>query len=217
MQQFFRNKACYYFGNPVRENIISDLQDTANAKQEMGLDPDKLSVLVVGGSLGARSVNNAMKEVLPQLINTDVQLIWQTGKLDYAGIKALPESSHALCQIHEFINDMPLAYSAADIIISRAGAIAISELCLVQKPIILVPLPTAAGDHQTKNAQVLAKQGAAILVKDSMQKEQLWPALQDLIKSNEKRQKLSQNIANFALPKATKNIVAKIQEILMLN
>jgi UDP-N-acetylglucosamine--N-acetylmuramyl-(pentapeptide) pyrophosphoryl-undecaprenol N-acetylglucosamine transferase len=214
MQKFFLKTTCHYFGNPVRESLLQDLQDTASAKLKMGLDPNKLSVLVVGGSLGARSVNTAIKGILNRFEENQVQLLWQTGKLDFPSCQDLESG---FCQVHEFIHDMPLAYSAADIIISRAGAIAISELCLVKKPVILVPLPTAAADHQTQNAQALASQNAAVMVNDAQQSEKLWPALKDLVESEEKRQQLSQNIANFALPKATQNIVAKIKDILKLN
>ncbi|WP_061085351.1 undecaprenyldiphospho-muramoylpentapeptide beta-N-acetylglucosaminyltransferase, partial [Chryseobacterium indologenes] len=154
-----------FLGNPIRSTIVSGMQETAAAKEKMGLNKDKLTILSVGGSLGSRTLNNAWKSHLNEIVNKDYQLIWQTGKLDYKDILEETKGVDTKnIQILEFIKDMELAYSAADVIVSRAGAIAISELAVAQKPVLLVPFPFAAEDHQTKNAMNLVDKNAARMV-----------------------------------------------------
>jgi UDP-N-acetylglucosamine--N-acetylmuramyl-(pentapeptide) pyrophosphoryl-undecaprenol N-acetylglucosamine transferase len=149
-----------FFGNPIRENIITDLIESDLAKEKLGLEKDKLTILSVGGSLGSRTLNNGWKENLEKLKEKGYQLIWQTGKLDFAEISSSIQHPASI-QIKEFISDMATAYSAADVIVSRAGAIAISELAVAKKPVLLVPFPFAAEDHQTKNAMTLVEKNAA--------------------------------------------------------
>lgn len=202
-----------FLGNPIRENIISGMQDTAQAKEKMGLDKDKLTILSVGGSLGSRTLNNAWKENLENLKEKGYQLIWQTGKLDYKELSSnlqLPSSIH----LKEFIKDMELAYSAADIIVSRAGAIAISELAVAQKPVLLVPFPFAAEDHQTKNAMNLVEKNAARMVKDSEMQEKFWNTLSEICENENVRKEMSDNLKYFAKPNAAKEIVDEIFNVI---
>lgn len=202
-----------FLGNPIRENIVSGMQETAQAKEKMGLEKDKLTILSVGGSLGSRTLNNAWKENLENLKEKGYQLIWQTGKLDYKELSSnlqLPSSIH----LKEFIKDMELAYSAADIIVSRAGAIAISELAVAQKPVLLVPFPFAAEDHQTKNAMNLVEKNAARMVKDSEMQEKFWNTLSEICENENIRKEMSDNLKYFAKPNAAKEIVDEIFNVI---
>ncbi|OCA71136.1 undecaprenyldiphospho-muramoylpentapeptide beta-N-acetylglucosaminyltransferase [Chryseobacterium arthrosphaerae] len=202
-----------FLGNPIRENIISGMQETAQAKEKMGLDKDRLTILSVGGSLGSRTLNNGWKENLEKLKGKGYQLIWQTGKLDYNELSSnlqLPASIH----LKEFIKDMELAYSAADIIVSRAGAIAISELAVAQKPVLLVPFPFAAEDHQTKNAMNLVEKNAARMVKDSEMQDKFWNTLSEICENENVRKEMSDNLKYFAKPNAAKEIVDEIFKVI---
>ena len=215
-----------FLGNPIRENIVSGMQETSSAKEKLGLDKNKLTILSVGGSLGSRTLNNGWKENLDQLKEKGYQLIWQTGKLDYTEIvgsqklEAGSENSEAKTtsdtqlpssiQIREFIKDMETAYSAADVIVSRAGAIAISELAVAQKPVLLIPFPFAAEDHQTKNAMNLVEKNAAKMVKDSEMQEKFWNTLSEICENENVRKEMSENLKYFAKPNAAKEIVDEI-------
>ena len=202
-----------FLGNPIRENIISGMQETTQAKEKMGLDKDKLTILSVGGSLGSRTLNNGWKDNLENLKEKGYQLIWQTGKLDYSELSSdlqLPVS----IQLKEFIKDMETAYSAADVIVSRAGAIAISELAVAQKPVLLVPFPFAAEDHQTKNAMNLVEKNAARMVKDSEMKEKFWNTLSEICENEKVRKEMSENLKYFAKPNAAKEIVDEIFKVI---
>ncbi|WP_079243602.1 undecaprenyldiphospho-muramoylpentapeptide beta-N-acetylglucosaminyltransferase [Chryseobacterium indologenes] len=203
-----------FLGNPIRENIISGMQDTAQAKEKMGLNKDKLTILSVGGSLGSRTLNNAWKSHLKEIADKDYQLIWQTGKLDYKDIvNETKNIGTRNIQILEFIKDMELAYSSADIIVSRAGAIAISELAVAQKPVLLVPFPFAAEDHQTKNAMNLVEKNAARMVKDSEMQEKFWNTLSEICDNESVRKEMSDNLNYFAKPNAAKEIVDEIFKV----
>ncbi|AZA52643.1 undecaprenyldiphospho-muramoylpentapeptide beta-N-acetylglucosaminyltransferase [Chryseobacterium sp. G0201] len=216
----FPSEKIKFLGNPIRENIISGMQETAQAKEKMGLDKDKLTILSVGGSLGSRTLNNGWKENLENLKEKGYQLIWQTGKLDYKeivdscrltvdGNNQQPATNNQI-QIKEFIKDMETAYSAADVIVSRAGAIAISELAVAQKPVLLVPFPFAAEDHQTKNAMNLVEKNAAKMVKDSEMQEKFWNTLSEICENENVRKEMSENMKYFAKPNAAKEIVDEI-------
>lgn len=209
-----------FLGNPIRENIVSGMQETFSAKEKLGLDKNKLTILSVGGSLGSRTLNNGWKENLDQLKEKGYQLIWQTGKLDYKeivdscqlsvdGINQQPTTNNQI-QIKEFIKDMETAYSAADVIVSRAGAIAISELAVAQKPVLLIPFPFAAEDHQTKNAMNLVEKNAAKMVKDSEMQEKFWNTLSEICENENVRKEMSENLKYFAKPNAAKEIVDEI-------
>lgn len=209
----FPSEKIKFLGNPIRSTIISGMQDTIQAKEKMGLDKGKLTILSVGGSLGSRTLNNGWKENLESLKEKGYQLIWQTGKLDYNELSSglqLPES----IQLKEFIKDMETAYSAADIIVSRAGAIAISELAVAQKPVLLVPFPFAAEDHQTKNAMNLVEKNAARMVKDSEMQEKFWKTLSEICENEKVRKEMSDNLKYFAKPNATKEIVDEIFKVI---
>lgn len=200
-----------FLGNPIRENIVSGLTDTREAKIKLGFDPDKLTILSVGGSLGSRTLNNGWKENLDKVIEKGYQLIWQTGKLDFQSIyKETEDKQGRSIQIVEFIKSMALHYSAADVIVSRAGAIAISELAVAQKPVLLVPFPFAAEDHQTENAMNLVNRNAARMVKDVEMKEKFWDTLSEICENENLRKEMSENLQFFAKPKAAEEIVDDI-------
>ncbi|MCY0976164.1 undecaprenyldiphospho-muramoylpentapeptide beta-N-acetylglucosaminyltransferase [Chryseobacterium wangxinyae] len=201
-----------FLGNPIRENIISGMQETSQAKEKMGLDQNKLTILSVGGSLGSRTLNNGWKDNLDKLKEKGYQLIWQTGKLDYNELSKESRIANLGTQIQlkEFIKDMETAYSAADVIVSRAGAIAISELAVAKKPVVLVPFPFAAEDHQTKNAMNLVEKNAAKMVKDSEMQEKFWNTLSEICENENVRKEMSDNLKYFAKPNAAKEIVDEI-------
>lgn len=205
-----------FLGNPIRSTIVSGMQDTAQAKEKMGLDKDKLTILSVGGSLGSRTLNNGWKENLEKLKAKGYQLIWQTGKLDFSELSNESQISDlgSQIQLKEFIKDMETAYSAADVIVSRAGAIAISELAVAQKPVLLVPFPFAAEDHQTKNAMNLVEKNAARMVKDSEMQEKFWNTLSGICENENVRKEMSENLKYFAKPNAAKEIVDEIFKII---
>lgn len=206
MNHFFMQSEVYFLGNPIRQVLISDLQDTKAAKEKLGLNPDKLTILSVGGSLGSRTLNNGWLDNLDKIKEKEYQLIWQTGKTEYQDIISKVDSSESIL-VKEFISDMALAYSAADVIVSRAGAIAISELTVAKKPVLLVPFPFAAEDHQTKNAQTLVDKNAARMVRDTEMKEKFWNTLSEICENENLRKEMSENMTFFAKPNATKEIV----------
>lgn len=211
MEKFFNGTKTLFLGNPIRKNIITDIIDSDLAKEKLGLERGKLTILSVGGSLGSRTLNNGWKENINQVLEKDYQLIWQTGKLDYKNIlEETKDISSRNLQIVEFIKNMEMAYSAADVIVSRAGAIAISELAIAKKPVLLVPFPFAAEDHQTKNAQTLVEKNAAKMVKDTEMKEKFWNTLSEICENEGLRKEMAQNLDFFAKPKATEEIVNEI-------
>ena len=232
MEKFFSGTKTYFLGNPIRQNIITDLIDKDLAKEKLALDKNKLTILSVGGSLGSRTLNNGWKENFDKLREKDYQLIWQTGKTDFENIlsevgsqksedenivsdrKTSDIGHQTSVQIREFISDMALAYSAADIIVSRAGAIAISELAVAKKPVLLVPFPFAAEDHQTKNALTLVDKNAARMVKDSEMKDKFWNTLSEICENEGLRKEMSANIEFFAKPKAAEEIVDEIFKVI---
>ncbi|HNW71300.1 MAG TPA: UDP-N-acetylglucosamine--N-acetylmuramyl-(pentapeptide) pyrophosphoryl-undecaprenol N-acetylglucosamine transferase, partial [Bacteroidales bacterium] len=207
MEKFFPKEKIVLTGNPVRQEVCI-LQGKRDAGMEMfGLEKSKKTVLVIGGSLGARTINNSMMSKLELFKQNDIQLIWQTGKVYFE------EAQHACAAYKDygirsmaFISKMDYAYAAADVVVSRAGAIAISEICLVGKPAILVPSPNVAEDHQTKNALALAKSHAALLVKDADAMETLADTAIRLVNDKASCEKLSGNIARFAHADAADNI-----------
>src|SRR5690606_31636143 len=204
--QFPKNKT-HHTGNPIRSEIFQNLTNRDVALNSFGLDVHKKTILSIGGSQGSRTLNNAWKEGLQKIQDADVQLIWQTGKLDYEKIKNEVPNDLKGIHITEFIYDMKTAFAAADVIVSRAGAMAISELSLVGKPVILVPFPFAAEDHQTKNAQALVKENAAMMFTDTEAATQLVQATLELVRNEEKQVSLSANLKKLGKPNATKEIV----------
>lgn len=215
MDRFFPKKKIMLTGNPVRQNLLGSHITHEEALQRFGLDPQKKTVLVVGGSLGARTINNSILHNLDLVRKSDKQFIWQTGKIYHDNIE------HALKQqdkidnlfVTDFISDMDAAYAAADLVISRAGAGSISEFCLLKKPVILVPSPNVAEDHQTKNALALVNKGAALYVKDAEAEEKLLPLALDTVRDKEKLLSLSRNIALMALPDSAAIIAKEVYKL----
>lgn len=212
MEKFFPKDKIVLTGNPVRQDIVNQSCSKQDAAKFFDLDCDKKTVLVIGGSLGARTINESINDNLPFFVTNNIQLIWQTGKNYYSiANENVNNITNTNIKVFEFINKMDFAYKSADIIISRAGAIAISELCLVGKPVILIPSPNVAEDHQTKNALALSNQNAAIVVKDIDAKESLNEILSQLITDSEKQKELSDNIKLMA----HKNAADKIVEVIL--
>lgn len=211
MQQYFPADKIHLTGNPIRTELFTNLPEKNESKEKLGFDPQKPLILSVGGSLGSRTLNNAWSSGLNQLIENDIQLLWQTGKLEWNKINAEANSKSNLIQAVEFIYEMNLAYAAADIIVSRAGAMAISELTLISKPCILVPYPFAAEDHQTKNAESLVKKNAAKMLTDADAENKLVDTAIDLINNENEQKRLIENIQEMAKPRATQDIVDIIQ------
>lgn len=226
MEKFFPADKIIMTGNPVRQNLLSGKPDREEAVKSFGLNPEKRTVLILGGSLGARTLNQTLIEALNTIrAHSNIQFIWQTGKIYIQQVKdaittstgeAIRNSSISAIPnlyVTDFIKDMASAYAAADLVISRAGAGSISEFCLLHKPVILVPSPNVAEDHQTKNALALVDKKAAIYVKDADAIKQLIPVALETVADTERLKTLSQNIAKLALPDSA-TIIAK--EVLKL-
>ncbi|MBQ4377408.1 MAG: undecaprenyldiphospho-muramoylpentapeptide beta-N-acetylglucosaminyltransferase [Bacteroidales bacterium] len=216
MERFFPAEKIVMTGNPVRRDIEDMTATRQQGCDHFGLDSSRRVVLSVGGSLGARSINNMLLRNISFFVENKIQLVWQTGVWMYDEVAKAVEEAHATewVKVHKFINRMDMAYAAADVVISRAGAIAISELCLVGKPIILIPSPNVAEDHQTKNAQSLVNKGAAILVPDSKCAEEGIPNLLKIINSEETMQQMSKACAKLGMRDAADKIVDEIMKII---
>ena len=208
LEQWFPKEKIHFTGNPLRGNINGNC-DRNEAAEYFGVKAEQPVVLLVGGSQGALGINKGISAQLEMFKDSDMQLIWQTGKFYHEqALKEVKELGlEEKVKPVVFIDRMDLAYSVADVVISRAGAMSISELALVQKPVIFVPLPTAAEDHQTKNAQQLVDAGAAIMVRNDETETKLIPALKELLSDQEKQDKMKANIAQFARPNAADDIV----------
>jgi UDP-N-acetylglucosamine--N-acetylmuramyl-(pentapeptide) pyrophosphoryl-undecaprenol N-acetylglucosamine transferase len=216
MEKFFPAKKIVKTGNPVRENITGRSMSAQEGRKHFGLDPVRPTLLVIGGSLGARTLNESTAAAIGKIDETHTQLIWQTGKYYFDDYKQIAETRPHI-KVLPFIDRMEAAYSAADIIISRAGALAISELQVVGKPAILVPSPHVAEDHQTHNALALVQQNAAILIKDHEAKFNLIPAAIDLLQNETVKAQISANIQKMAIADATKKIVDEIFSVIHKN
>jgi len=195
MEAFFPKEKIILTGNPVRSEVIKLEGKKERAIEFFNLDSTKKTLLVVGGSLGAWSVNEAVEKSLEAWEKAGIQVVWQTGKLFHERAKKAAAGKESWLKVTEFINRMDLAYASADLVVSRAGALAVSELCLVKKPCIFVPLPSAAEDHQTKNATVLSTLNAAELIADSQVRETLEQAVLELITNEAELNRLSKNIS----------------------
>lgn len=216
MQRFFPEKKIVLTGNPVRENLIEELQNKNEALRYFGLNENERVILIVGGSLGARSINNAVLKNLEFITNSGVQVVWQTGAIYFDQIEIeLKDKKPANLHVHKFLTRMDYAYSAADLVISRAGAGTISELCLVGKPAILVPSPNVSEDHQTKNAMALVEKDAAVMLADSVIDFQLFPVAINTVNNIELCQLMTTNIKTLAKPEATKTIVDEVEKLLV--
>lgn len=211
MERFFNKEKLIVTGNPVRKSIAQSRLSRHEAHDFFGLDRHKKTVLAVGGSLGARSINEALMVHVSEFEENNLQLIWQTGKTTAAAYTQKTEGRKNIW-MGEFIKEMEMAYAAADIVISRAGAMAVTELCVSGKPTVFVPYPLAAEDHQTSNAISLVNKHAALMVKDSEAKEKLVATVIDLAKDEALQQTLKQNILSFAISNADELIAKKILE-----
>ncbi len=215
MEQFFPKEKIVKTGNPVRQNLKCTPERREEAYSYFKLDPNKKTILILGGSLGARTLNQSIMQCLDLIAKDDVQYIWQTGKSYYEdALNSINGKADLPLHLTDFISKMELAYSVADIIVSRAGAGSISEFCIVGKPVILVPSPNVSEDHQTKNAMALVNKDAAIMVKDSQAVTELIPLVQNLMKDKAKLNSLSENIGKLALPNAASHIVDEIIKII---
>lgn len=215
MEKFFPAEKIIKTGNPVRQSLLSSTVEKDEAVKSFGLDPEKKTILLVGGSLGARTINDSVMQHLDLVENTDVQFILQTGKYYYAQITdTLKGRQPKNLVVTDFISDMAAAYKAADLVISRAGASSISEFCLIGKPVILVPSPNVAEDHQTKNAMALVEKQAAIYVKDADAPATLLKQAIELVNDDKKLQNLSANILTLALPDSATIIAKEVIKIM---
>ncbi|MCU0416037.1 MAG: undecaprenyldiphospho-muramoylpentapeptide beta-N-acetylglucosaminyltransferase [Cytophagaceae bacterium] len=211
MEKFFPKQKIKLTGNPVRSAITATLPDKKNAAATFGLSDSKPTILVIGGSLGARTINEAIAQDIPFWKEKGVQLLWQTGKGYYASYRHLHQDGIIVC---EFIQNMDQAYAIADIIISRAGALSIAELSIVAKPMILVPSPNVAEDHQTKNAQALVSKKAAIMVRDVDAATNLTTSAWELLQDKNKQALLVNELKALGKPDATATIVEHIMDLI---
>lgn len=214
MEKYFPKEKIILTGNPVRQDIKNLAGKRERGMEFFGLEASKKTVLVIGGSLGARSINEAIKSFLPEFEKNKVQLIWQTGTTFKAvADKAATDYTNCTIRVHDFISKMDYAYAVADVVVSRAGASSVSELCVVDKAAILIPYPFAAEDHQTSNAQALVTHHAAILIKDADVSEKLPSTLFDLLANDDKRKKLEENILKLAFRDAAEVIASEVASI----
>lgn len=213
MERFFPTDKIVKTGNPVRADLINPLQHVNEAYEFFGLNPEKTTLLVLGGSLGARRINQLIEKELKFFSGLGIQLVWQCGRGYYNEYKKYHSED---VKVYDFLNKMNFAYSVADIIISRAGASSVSELCIVGKPVIFIPSPNVAEDHQSKNARSLALKQAALMVEEKELADKFEVVFSDLNKSDERKKLLSENIKALALPDATKNIVDEIEHLLQI-
>lgn len=215
MEKYFPKGKLMFTGNPVRKDIIDLETKRERALLQFAFDMNTKTLLILGGSLGARTINESVLANIDKLIDAKVQVIWQTGRMYYEDVKAQVSSKDLRkIRIHDFLKQMDLAYAASDVVISRAGALAISELCLAKRPAILVPSPNVAEDHQTKNAMSLVNKQAAMMIKDVEAGSQLIDAALKLMYDEQQCQKFTENITKLGKPNATEEIVNEIEKLI---
>lgn len=213
MERFFPADKIVLTGNPVRKDLTASKRDKKKARMSFGLNPERRTVLVVGGSLGARTLNESLEAGLDRLLAAGIQVIWQTGKsFGNRGPEAAKGKKGAV--VTEFITDMGAAYAAADLVVSRAGAGSISELQILGKPCILVPSPNVAEDHQTKNALALVEKGSAVMVSDAESRDKLVDTIIATIDNPEQLESMGDNIKAMALPDSDERIVDEVEKII---
>ena len=211
LERFFPKEKIVLTGNPVRQDLIEVQSKRAEGLTYYNLDPNKKTILILGGSLGARRINQLIEKELEFFASQNVQLLWQCGKFY---LEEYQKFNSANVQVMAFVERMDLVYAAADIVISRAGASSVSELCIVGKPVIFIPSPNVAEDHQTKNAQSIVDKNGAILIKEKELDSAFESTFSNLITNENKQNELSQNIKKLALPNATKAIVEEILKLI---
>jgi UDP-N-acetylglucosamine--N-acetylmuramyl-(pentapeptide) pyrophosphoryl-undecaprenol N-acetylglucosamine transferase len=215
MDKYFPKEKIVLTGNPVRKDIISVGEKRTQGLSHFGFEPTTKTLLVIGGSLGARTINEAVLGNIDKLIDAGVQVIWQTGRGYFEAYKAsLSKYDLRKIRVQDFVKEMDLAYAAADVVISRSGALSVSELCIAGKPVILVPSPNVAEDHQTKNAMALVEKDAALLVSDKDAKAKLVDEALKLLFDEQLGSRLSANILKLAKPRATEDIVNEIEKLI---
>ena len=212
LERFFPKDKIVFTGNPVRQDLLDSDSKTQEGITHFKLDANKKTLLILGGSLGARRVNQLIEKELDFLLASGVQVFWQCGKLYFEDYKKYNDQQNV--QVVSFIDRMDLIYAAANFVISRAGASSVSELCLVGKPTIFIPSPNVAEDHQTKNAKAIVDKNGAILLKESELDDQFETTFSDLISNENLQKELSQNIKSLAKPNATKDIVEEIIKLI---
>jgi UDP-N-acetylglucosamine--N-acetylmuramyl-(pentapeptide) pyrophosphoryl-undecaprenol N-acetylglucosamine transferase len=209
MEKFFPASKIVITGNPVRQNIALGKVSRAEALQFFGLDPNKKTVLSIGGSLGAKSINEALDKSIADFEKNNLQLIWQTGK-PYAARGKESAAGKKNIWVNDFITQMEYAYTAADIVISRSGAMSVGELCVMQKPVLFVPYPFAAEDHQTVNAKKLVDKNAALMIQDSEAAEKLVPTIITLANDEARQAALKKNIAPLGITNADEVVAMEV-------
>jgi UDP-N-acetylglucosamine--N-acetylmuramyl-(pentapeptide) pyrophosphoryl-undecaprenol N-acetylglucosamine transferase len=215
MEKYFPKDKVQLTGNPVRKDIINLEARRADAINHFGFTSDGRTLLVLGGSGGARTINESLLAGLDKLIDSNVQLIWQTGKVYYESVRAqIANKDLRKVRLYDFLKEMDLAYAAANVVVSRAGALSISELCLAKKPAVLVPSPNVAEDHQTKNAMALVNEKAAVLVTDQQAKEALVTEAIKLLHDEQRCAELRESIGKLAKPRAAEDIVTEIEKLI---
>ena len=214
MDKFFPSEKINLTGNPVRQDILDISLKREEGIEFFNLKKDKKTLLILGGSLGARRINELIEKSLPFFERNDLQLIWQCGKYYEEKYKG---KQNEVVKVHAFLNRMDLAYAAADFIISRAGALSVSELCLAGKPVVFIPSPNVAEDHQTKNALAVSVKNAAIVIPESELDSNFEKKFSELVSSEEMQKTLSENIKKMAKPNATKDIVNEIEKLLVMS
>lgn len=213
MEAFFPKENIVLTGNPVRQELITPKYNKEEALMKFNLTPNKPTVLILGGSLGARSINKAILTNYSKINNSEIQYIWQTGKIYIDEIKEKIDNQANNIFITDFITDMNAAYTAADLVVSRAGAGSISEFCLLGKPVILIPSPNVAEDHQTKNAQALVDRNAALMIRDIDVQRDLVNTITQTFSNNTLLQQLQENILELALPNSAQIIAEQIIQL----
>lgn len=213
MEKFFPAEKITITGNPVRKDILDLEGKRKEAFSFFNLGENRKTLLIIGGSLGARTINESISLNLGKIAGENIQVIWQTGKYYFEKCAAAAKEWEEKIKVHAFIDRMDLAYAAADVVISRAGALSIAELCVTKKPCILVPSPNVAEDHQTKNAMSLVNKDAALLVKDGEAMEKLVPAALHLVKDETLQEKLKLNIGKLAKPHADDDIAREVLKL----
>ncbi len=211
VKEYFPAERTIITGNPVRQDLLQVDQLREEAFKHFQLSKDKKTVLVIGGSLGARRINKLIETYLSRFKQEDVQLIWQSGKLYYEEYKKYDSKS---IRVKEFLNRMDLAYSAADVIISRAGAGSVSELCIVGKPVLFIPSPNVAENHQAKNALAMMEKDAALMITEDELNERFEACFFNLLKDDRTMKRYSENIKKLALPHATSDIVDEVEKLI---
>ncbi len=216
MEKYFPKEKIVITGNPVRKDMLTIHEKRDRALNHFGFDAHVRTLLVVGGSLGAKTINESIIKGMDKLVEAKVQIIWQTGKGYFEAYKVqLEKYDLRRIRVQDFVKEMDLAYAAADVVVSRSGALAVSEICIAAKPVILVPSPNVAEDHQTKNAKALVDKAAAIMVLDREASDKLVDEALNLLFDLPRALKLSENIAKLARPDATSAIVREIEKLIV--